>query len=85
MQIIDADGHINDHICGDEIAPLYNEIEVSVCTLFNTKQDGTGRSPLGPWRPFCSMDRPIVAPKKLEQLPGLTKPASYARLSYAGA
>jgi hypothetical protein len=31
--------------------PLYNHIEVSVCTLVNTKQDGTGRTPLGHWRP----------------------------------
>ena len=49
--------------------------------IVNTKQDGTDRTPLARWRPFCSMGRPILAPQKLEQLPGLTKPASYARLS----
>ena len=43
----------NPSLCGRAYAirPLYNHIEVSVCTLVNTKQDGTGRTPLGHWRP----------------------------------
>jgi len=49
--------------------------------MVNTKQDGTDRLALGHQSPWVSMGRPVLAPQKLEQLPGLTKPASYARLS----
>src|SRR6516164_806182 len=49
------------------------------------EKDGTGRTPLGRCRPFCSKGRPVLAPQKLEQLPGLSKPAFFARPSQVGA
>jgi hypothetical protein len=52
--------------------------------IVSLKQGGTDRSPLGRWRPSVSMGRPVLAGPKLEQLPGLLKPASFARLSSAG-
>ena len=52
--------------------------------IVNTKQDGTDRLALGRWRPWISMGRPVLPGPKLEQLPGLIKPASFARLSRAG-
>ena len=52
--------------------------------IVNTKQDGTDRLALGRWRPWISMGRPVLPGPKLEQLPGLVKPASFARLSRAG-
>jgi hypothetical protein len=35
-------------------------------------------------RSQVSMGRPVLPPEKLEQLPGLSKPASSARLSRGG-
>ncbi len=60
---------------------LYIHFEVSFMNIVSTKQDGTDRSLLGRKRPWVSMGRPVLPPEKLEQLPGLVKPASYARLS----
>jgi len=52
--------------------------------IVKTKQDGIDRCCLGRERPCVSMGRPVLPPQKLEQLPGLTKPASFARPSYTG-
>jgi hypothetical protein len=48
--------------------------------IVNTKQGGTDRSRLGRMRSSVSMGRPVLPPEKLEQLPGLLKPESSARL-----
>ena len=67
MQIIDADGHINDHACGDEIATympegnqmakLFPEFRPSTLSLSQAKPAQYGQSNTGRLDEFPRQDR----------------------------